>query len=364
MASGSSVSSSSAASCAWPTRPSALSRGARVKEMVSGVTRDGSTPADRSSAARPGRGSDASRAQAEARDGAVLALERHHVRDRPDGRQVRQGERQRRAAGLVRQQQLGHLEGHAGTRQAPVRVARVGPVRVHERDRDGQHVRQAVVVGDDDVDARRPGGHDLRVAGRAAVRGQHQACGRRRWRARRRPATARGPPRSGSARRGRRRGPGERSASTRMARPVRPSASKSPRTSARSPRPTAARTRASATAASGSSRGSWSARRPGRRRGPRALAGSTGPRRDRTRTQARRQAASPGVRDGLRAQRRVGGGTIQWNVGAGSAMDGESEARLLHSDLRPRVAVAWAATCRVPAAVVPQVPVDEQWRRR
>ena len=74
--------------------------------------------------ARPGRG--AQPGQPETGDGAVLAGDGHHVRDRPDGRQVRQVERGGRAAGLVRQQQLRHLEGDAAAGEAVVRVVAVG----------------------------------------------------------------------------------------------------------------------------------------------------------------------------------------------------------------------------------------------
>ena len=86
-------------------------------EIVSGVTRSGGTPADVSSAARPGRVPRQRARQADASDGPVLALERHHVRDGADGREVSEAQRVRRAIRLVRQQELRHLERDPGPGQ-------------------------------------------------------------------------------------------------------------------------------------------------------------------------------------------------------------------------------------------------------
>ena len=68
-------------------------------------------------------------------DRPVLADDRGHVGDGPDRREVGQVERGQRAAGLVREQELGDLEGDAAARQAAVRVGRVGPMRVDHGER-------------------------------------------------------------------------------------------------------------------------------------------------------------------------------------------------------------------------------------
>ncbi len=129
------ASSSAAATAGSPTRPMALMRGARPKEMSSGrhVIRVDAAPTA-SRAARPGRGASLEPAQAEAHDGAVLAVEGHDVRDRPDGRQVRQPERGLGAARRVRQEQLRDLEGDPGAGEPTVRIAAVRAVRVDEGD--------------------------------------------------------------------------------------------------------------------------------------------------------------------------------------------------------------------------------------
>ena len=91
----------------------------------------------------------------------------------------------------------------------------------------------------------RVGDGDLGDARRPAVDGDDHASHRRPRRHRSPPATGRGPRRAGSGRTGSTATPNRRSASVMMASPVRPSASKSPKTSTRSPRSRAARKRSS-----------------------------------------------------------------------------------------------------------------------
>ena len=102
-------------------------------------------------------------------DGPVLADDRRHVGDGPDGREVGQGEGRGGPAGHVGEQRLRDLEGDAGTGQPPVRVPGVRAMGVDERQRRRQDRGDAVVVGDDHVDAAGVRGLDLRMAGRAAV---------------------------------------------------------------------------------------------------------------------------------------------------------------------------------------------------
>ena len=74
-----------------------------------------------------------------------------------------------RAAPRAAEQQLGDLERDAAPREARVRVAAVGAVRVDDRQGRQQLRRDAVMVGDDDVDAARPSDGDLRRGARPAV---------------------------------------------------------------------------------------------------------------------------------------------------------------------------------------------------
>ena len=92
------------------------------------------------------------------------------------------------------------------------------------------------MVGDDDVDARGRRGGDLGDARRPGVDGHDQRDALRAPRPRPPPSTARGPPRAATGRTGVTRSPSRRNASTSWARPVSPSASKSPNTMTRSPR--------------------------------------------------------------------------------------------------------------------------------
>ena len=124
--------------------------------------------------------------------------DRGDIGDRPDRREIRQGERRGRPAGLVAQQQLGDLERDAAPGQARVRVDRVRAMRIDHREGRRQHRRDAVVVRDDDVQAARVGGGDLGDARRAAVHGDDDARTRSRPPPRPPPATGRGPRRAGS----------------------------------------------------------------------------------------------------------------------------------------------------------------------
>ena len=105
---------------------------------------------------QPGTAAVRQQPQPDAGDGPVLTLQRHHVRDGPDGRQVREAERERRAVGRVRQQQLGDLERDTRTRQPRVRIAAVGAMGIDDRRRIRWATGQLVMVGDDDRDAQRP----------------------------------------------------------------------------------------------------------------------------------------------------------------------------------------------------------------
>ena len=113
--------------------------------------------------------------QAKAHDGAVLTGDRHHVSDGADGRQVRHVQGSRGAARLVGQQQLGDLEGDPGSRQPPVGIGAVGPLRVDQRHRRRAFGSQHMVVGDDDVDARLSRGSDLSHTARTGVGGDDEA---------------------------------------------------------------------------------------------------------------------------------------------------------------------------------------------
>ena len=172
---GSSASRRRAASSASPTRPAAFSRGAMAKDTVSRSTAAGAIAGTLQEGRDAGPWSRPEAFEPEPGDGAVLADDRGHVRHRPDRGEVGQGERRGRTAGLVREQELGDLECDATPRQPPVRVGRVGAMRIDDRERVGQDGRDAMVVGDDDVDATRVRDRDLGHARRAAVDGDDEA---------------------------------------------------------------------------------------------------------------------------------------------------------------------------------------------
>jgi hypothetical protein len=106
---------------------------------------------------------------------AVLAHERHDVRHRPDRREVRERECGLRSARPRAQEELRDLERDARPGQARIGVAAVGPLRVHEREGLWAFAREDVMVGDDDVDARRGRLGDLNRAARPGVRRHDQA---------------------------------------------------------------------------------------------------------------------------------------------------------------------------------------------
>ena len=112
--------------------------------------------------------------EAQPGDRPVLADHRCHVGDGADGRQVRELESGRGATGLVGEDELRDLERDATPRQAAVRVGRIGTVRVDDREGRRQDRRDAMVVGDDDVDAAGVALGHLGDAGRAAVDGDDQ----------------------------------------------------------------------------------------------------------------------------------------------------------------------------------------------
>ena len=124
-----------------------------ANETVSRSTAAGAIRARSRSAAIPGRGARAQPLEAEPGDRPVLADDGRDVGDGADRREVRELERGRGATGLVGEEQLGDLERDAAAGQPAVRVGRVGTVRVDDRERRREDRRDAVVVGDDDVDA-------------------------------------------------------------------------------------------------------------------------------------------------------------------------------------------------------------------
>ena len=153
---GSSASRSRAASSASPIRPAAFRRGARANEIVSRSTADGSIRARSSRAATPGRGFLRSRSRpsrAIARFSPTIGATSATVPI------VARSARSRAACGppgSVGQEQLGDLEGDPAARQARVRILRVGPMRVDHGVRRRHDLRNAMVVGDDHVDAATP----------------------------------------------------------------------------------------------------------------------------------------------------------------------------------------------------------------
>ena len=123
----------------------------------------------------PGPGRAAHLLEAQSRDRSVLAHDRGHVGDRSDGREVREGERRRGTARFVGQDQLRDLEGHAAAGQAHVRIARVGAMRVDDRDGRRQGRGQPMVVRDDHVDATLGRDGDLGRGARSGVDGDDDA---------------------------------------------------------------------------------------------------------------------------------------------------------------------------------------------
>ena len=145
----SSARSRRAASNASPTRPAAFRRGATENASRSRSTSAGARRARDSSAARPGRGPDAEPLQPELDDRPVLAEHGREIRHGADRGEIRQLER-----GLAEEQSR-EGEGHAAAREPPLRVRRVGPVRVHDRERLRQDRGDAMMVRDEDVQAGR-----------------------------------------------------------------------------------------------------------------------------------------------------------------------------------------------------------------
>ena len=127
------TSRSCAASIASPIRPAALSRGASANDTVSRSTRGGRDPGALEERRDPRSWVRAQALEADPGDRPVLADDRRQVGDRPDRRQVREPERGGRAAGVIGEEQLGDLERHAAPGQPPVRVGRIGPMRVDQR---------------------------------------------------------------------------------------------------------------------------------------------------------------------------------------------------------------------------------------
>jgi hypothetical protein len=114
-------------------------------------------------------------------DHAVLADERHHVRDGPQHRHAQRLDQERahlvahaRARRHVLRHGPGHLHGHSGAAEAAERVARVGPLRVDDRDGRRQRRGDLVVVHDHHVHAALGAAPDLFDGGGAVVHGDEE----------------------------------------------------------------------------------------------------------------------------------------------------------------------------------------------
>ena len=149
-----------------------------TKAIVSRVTEAGSTPRRGEQRRDPGPRRRPQPLEAEPGDRAVLAEDRRDVGHRPDRRQVGQlGDRgDRRDARDPLEQQRRHLERDAAAREASIRVGGVRSVRVHEGERRGRDLGDAVVVRDDHVDPGEPGRRHLGDAGRARVDGEQEGA--------------------------------------------------------------------------------------------------------------------------------------------------------------------------------------------
>ena len=164
--------------------------------------------------------------------------------------------------------------------------------------------------------------------------------------------------------------PRRRSASVRIARPVRPSASKSPKTIARSPAAAARRTRSRKSGASGSSIGSWSCGLGRIDEAGAARSSVATPTASQHPQRADRRRLAPAPR------RATSSGTIgrrrkdsqRWRGRSGSRHGGGVWNSALHAAYvaLARLRAAGLAACRGGlsslAALVPEVPVDQQRR--
>ena len=142
-----------------PRRVQARGDRERDRLEVDGLRRH---PSPREQCGDPGPRPRAEPLETEARDRAVLADDGRHVRDRADGREIGQVEGRGAPAGQIVEQQLGELERDPAPGQPTVGVARIGSVRVHDRERGRQRRRDPMVVGHEHVDATGRGDRDLR----------------------------------------------------------------------------------------------------------------------------------------------------------------------------------------------------------
>ncbi len=156
-----------------------------TKAIVSRVTEAGSTRAEASSAAIPGRGAVRSRSRPS------RAIERFSPRIGATSATVPIAARSASSATVViagtpaisSEEQRRHLERDAAARQPSIRVDGVRSVRIHEGVRRGRDLGDAVVVRDDHVDPVEPGGRHLGDAGRSRVdREEERAAARARRR--------------------------------------------------------------------------------------------------------------------------------------------------------------------------------------
>ena len=136
-------------------------RGARRNDTSSPVGAPDAQRAISVSARVPGRPPRAEQGEAGADERAVVAVEGRDVADRADGDEVEPAPHVEGDAELGADARR-HRQRQADGRQALVREAALGAVRVEERQRRERRVGDAVVVDDDGVDAR--GAHARRGA--------------------------------------------------------------------------------------------------------------------------------------------------------------------------------------------------------
>ena len=181
--SGRSVTSSSTASCGWPSRPAAFSRAPRRRRCLRSAAaacpslcRLASTPATRISVATPSVGHFGQAFQAVMHQHAILIDQGHHVGHRPQGGQPHGLEREvshpradlLRPAGLLAQRP-GQLEGHARAAQLAEGIGAARQPRMNDRRGLGERGPGLVMIGDDQFQAELAGQGGLLDAGDAAI---------------------------------------------------------------------------------------------------------------------------------------------------------------------------------------------------
>ena len=112
--------------------------------------------------------------QTERREDPVLGSERDDVGDGPDRDEVEVLLDGVGKFAVVAGERLEHLEGDADAGEILVRIARVLPLRVDDRERVGKRLLGLVVIGHDDVESHLTAKRDLLVPGDAAVDGDDE----------------------------------------------------------------------------------------------------------------------------------------------------------------------------------------------